>query len=142
MNYLSIILFLHILVPFCECKTTGFDSGFIHTNYYYNSSYCNNTPYIIEIINKDKCNNSLNMCVNIDNHSIYKTCNEQHTIVSNQATNTLNVLLTILILFLVFIFYKIFCEPCVDDTCRNYKNRIESFFGCNQVIPYSEYNHL
>ena len=140
MNYLSIILFLHILVPFCECKTT--DIGFIHTNYYYNSSYCNNTPYIIEIINKDNCNNSLNMCVNIDNHSIYKTCNEQHTIISNQATNTINVLLTILILFLVFIFYKLCCEPCVDDSCRNYKNRIESFFGYNQVIPYSEYNHL
>ena len=141
MNYFSIILFLNIiLVPLCESKI--YDIEFIHTNYYYNSSNCNNTPNIIEIINTNKCNNTLNMCFNIDNHSIYKTCKEQHNIISNQSTNTINVLLTILILLIIFILYKIGCESCVDDYCNNLKNRIESFFGCNQVIPYSEYNHL
>lgn len=116
--------------------------NYIHKNFYYNSSYCNNTPYSIEIIDTEKCNNSLNMCVIMDNHSIYKTCYDQHNIISNNSSNILNILLTIFILFLVFIFYKLCCQSCTDDTCRNCKYKIEKWFGCNKVIPYSEYNRL
>jgi hypothetical protein len=135
-------LFLLTLTSMSESKSVV--NQFIHTSYIYNSTQCNSEPTIVDIVNYDKCNiNILNNCIKYPiNGSVFKTCSVEPIL--NDIDTGVNIFLTILIIFIVFLLYKMMCESELDNLCLTIKNKIDSLFCCsNEETRYiNNYNSL
>jgi hypothetical protein len=138
-------LFLIGLTSFSESKSLV--NQFKHTSYLYNSTQCNNSePIIVELINYDKCNiNNLNKCfksVYPKNGSIFNICAIEPVL--NNINAGVSVFLTILIIFLIFLLYKMICESELDTLCLKIKYKLEIWFCCNdeETQHINNYNSL
>jgi hypothetical protein len=138
-------LFLLTLTSFSESKSVV--NQYKHTSYFYNSTQCNNSePTIIEFVNYDNCNiNNLNKCIqsiNPKNDSVFKICAIEPVL--NNINTGVSVFLTILIIFLVFLLYKMMCETELDNLCLKIKYKLEVCF-CDyeeESQPINNYNSL
>jgi hypothetical protein len=125
---LLLTLFLLGLLGQTESKSIVYQ--FKHTSYFYNSTQCNNSvPTIVEFINYDNCIiNDLNKCIYSiypKNGSVFKTCSFEP--VTNNYNVKVSVILTILLMFLAFLLYKLCCQPELDSVCLKIKFKCEDF---------------
>jgi len=130
MKLLLTLFLLGLIIP-TESKSVI--PQYKHTSYFYNSTQCNNSvPTIVEFVNYDNCDiNNLNKCLeskqslNKKNDSVFKTCSVE------PATNNYNVkasvILTILLMFLAFLIYKLCFQPELDSVCLKIKFKCEDF---------------
>ena len=128
---LLLTLFIHGIT--CQTESKSVVPQFKHTSYFYNSTQCNNEPTIIEFVNYDNCIiNNLNKCIqsiNPKNGSQFKICSIEP--VSYNTNVKASVILTILIMLLTFLCYKMFCETSLDNVCIRFKYKLEEWFCCD-----------
>ena len=134
---LLLTLFLLGLTGHSESKSVI--PQYKHTSYFYNTTDCNNSvPTIVEFVNYDNCDiTNLNTCLeskqslNKKNGSEFKTCSIEPV---KYNTNTkASVILTILIMFLAFLTYKMCCEESLDNVCIKFKYKLEDWFCCSNT---------
>ena len=110
-----------------------------HISYFYNTTHCNNSvPTILEFVNYDNCDiTNLNTCLeskqslNKKNGSVFKTCSIEH--VKYNINAKVSVILTILLMFLAFLTYKMCCETFLDNVCIQFKYKLEDWVCCNKT---------
>jgi len=144
---LLLTLFLLGLLDHTESKSVV--PKYKHISYFYNTTHCNNSvPTILEFVNYDNCDiNNLNTCLeskqslNKKNGSEFKTCSIEPVQYNTNAKAS--VILTILIMFLAFLTYKMCCETSLDNICILFKYKLEDWFCCrDKNNDYHNYNSL
>ena len=143
---MKLLLTLFILGLTCQTESKSVVPQFKHTSYFYNSTQCNNSePTIVEFVNYDNCNiNNLNKCIQSihpKNGSVFKTCSIEPVI--NNTNVKASVILTIFIMLLAFLCYKMCCETSLDNACIQFKYKIDEWFCCKDENTYiNNYNSL
>ena len=115
MKYLFLFLIVSLSNDLVLSKPTTIQYN--HTRYYYNYTNCGNTPYLIEnSINSTDCNSiTNNMCLNFtDTIGIFNTCDP---IINKSSDSGFVIIITLLILLLCFMVYKVFCQNVADNLC-------------------------
>ena len=147
---MKLLLTLFLLGLTGQTESKSVVPQYKHVSYFYNTTHCNNSvPTILEFVNYDNCDiNNLNTCLeskqslNKKNGSVFKTCSIEPV----QYTNNLkvSVILTILIMFLAFLTYKMCCETSLDNVCILFKYKLEDWVCCNKTSKndYHNYNSL
>jgi hypothetical protein len=135
---MKLLLTLFLLGLLGQTESKSVIPQYKHTSYFYNSTQCNNSvPTIVEFVNYDNCDiNNLNKCLeskqslNKKNGSVFKTCTIEPLIYNTNVKTS--VILTILLMFLAFLMYKICCQPELDNVCLKMKYKCEDWFCCNE----------
>ena len=112
------------------------------TTYYYNGTNCSILPYKSMHNDVKECNiPNISHCL-IYNNSIFKTCNSVTTSIMYNDVSNINIIITLLILFLIFIFYKGLCETPIDKCFSFIYNRILMCCNIRNVESYDNYSSL
>jgi hypothetical protein len=131
---MKLILKVFLLGVIGHTESKSFIPQYKHISYFYNTTDCNNSvPTIVEFINYNNCEiNNLNKCVQpiqSKNGSVFKTCSIEPVIYNTNVKAS--VILTILLMFLAFLMYKICCQPELDNVCLKMKYKCE-YLCCNE----------
>lgn len=132
------LLLTLFLISYTESKSI---TKFKHTSYLYNSTQCNNSvSTIIEFVNYDYCDiTKINKCINTKNDSLFTTCDVEPVIYNVKES----VILTILLMLVVFLLYKMCCESELDNLCLTIKIKLEDLFCCyNDETHIQDYSSL
>ena len=144
---MKLILTLFLLGLISNSESKSVVPQYKHVSYFYNTKHCNNSvPTIVEFVNYDNCDiNNLNACLetnqslNKKNVSEFKTCAIE-PIKYNTNVKT-KVILTILLMFLAFLTYKMCCETALDTICVQFKYKLEDLFCCNKITDNAYINN-
>jgi len=136
---MKLILTLFLLGITGHTESKSVVPQYKHISYFYNTTQCTNSvPTIVEFISYDNCDiTNLNICLeskqslNKKNSSEFKTCSIEPVKYNTNANA--KVILTILLMFLAFLTYKLCCETALDTICIQFKYKLEDLFCCNKT---------
>ena len=144
---MKLLLTLFFLGLIGQTESKSVVPQYKHISYFYNSTHCNNSiPTIVEFVNYDNCDiNNLNICLetnhslNKKNGSVFKTCSIEPVIYNTNVKA--KVILTILLMFLAFLTYKMCCETELNTICIQFKYKLEDWFCCNKITDNAYINN-
>lgn len=115
----------------------------ILTTYHYNSS-CNLTPFKIDKLYIDDCNNidNISFCNTNNNQTIFRSCVTIETSNSYIDNSFLKILITIFVFLLLFIIYKTFLELYIDSCFNSIYESITDWCYYKKVNNYENVNNF